>query len=900
MRSMRATLFALLLAVLCLGETLLPGHALLPQPFDSVATPSLTIEEPEQEGAPARLPGVEAPTREAYVPHRKDKLLQFYPFDTWVGDAWRHGELPLWTPRMLCGLPLLAQGTSRAFYPSAAAFAVLEPSSAYAWLWLLHLTLAGLFAYRLARRLGASEGGGLLACGTIVLSGYASGHVHHPMIFNAAIWALPALEAVHAMMRPRVEHPRKWQPLLFLSLAVAMSWFAGFAQASVLLSYLVVSFAILLGVLAWKETGRFALRSLLWPAAGLSLGTLLALVQILPMAEMAAHASRSPAELSVLQHHALPWAALLEFLLPGQLCIPGEVLVGTEQISARPSFLSLALLPTEHAKQLAAGLNNINHTEIALGIGFWPLVFALLGLRRLFSTSTPRQVRFVLGFFYTVTVLGLLAALAVPGVLHALHLLPGFAVGDLKRLLMLPALALPILAGLGWRMPRRQLLPAAGILGIGIAILGIVVLAISDESFARGFGSWIAPRFGASAEDFVAALAPGEPQRNHFWLGKGILFAGLAIGLGPLLAREMRLGAIGFVAATLLVQLPIAWDTSPSVRQESWGMFARDRWIGSEPETGRILNIEVPRPGEAMRSPGDQRLGTSYLGPYATPTGYAPLAPKRLEDFFALWAPDSVSHGAGLGPLRFAPRPGENPRALSALRAMGVSHLLSNTPIAPATGFRLASDSRDAAWLQSQLDEQGMAPRNQAIPYIRETAPVGAQAAKCTASILHWYPSVEFCKDDAELRERSAAFLDAGLSGSLPVLGPHRDHGASAKATSAEIQVIGEESLSQRSLPLQLRMQAAEQGWLFAAISWMPGFEYRVDEGEWQPTLPALTAFQAIPVPSGKSSIELRYRPKSILYGAIGTLLAAIILALLPLLGLADSLTRPFWRRHAR
>ncbi|MFQ5504938.1 MAG: hypothetical protein ACE5F1_09105 [Planctomycetota bacterium] len=188
---LRAALLALLLGLLFLGPALLPGRTLLPQDPRGFSPFRERISQAERSRIDSEA-----------VPHRRDKLFQFLPFDTAVGEAWSAGRVPLWEPRILCGIPLLAQSTSRAFYPTALLFALFPPAALYAWLYLAHLVLGGWAVYRLARILGAEEQGALLATAALVLSGYVVGHVHHPMIFFSAVWVLPALEQTWALLRP--------------------------------------------------------------------------------------------------------------------------------------------------------------------------------------------------------------------------------------------------------------------------------------------------------------------------------------------------------------------------------------------------------------------------------------------------------------------------------------------------------------------------------------------------------------------------------------------------------------------------------------------------------------------------------------------------------------------------
>ena len=134
----RMIALALVLGVAILGPALLPSHVLLPMdPRGHEPRATLELEPAER---------LEV-AREAVL-HGCDKLQQFLPFDRAVADAWSHGEFPLWHPGLLCGTPLLAQGTSRAFYPSALLFQVVDPAQAYAWVWLAHLVLGGTFAFR--------------------------------------------------------------------------------------------------------------------------------------------------------------------------------------------------------------------------------------------------------------------------------------------------------------------------------------------------------------------------------------------------------------------------------------------------------------------------------------------------------------------------------------------------------------------------------------------------------------------------------------------------------------------------------------------------------------------------------------------------------------------------------
>ena len=94
----------------------------------------------------------------------RDAAHFYYPLFDWIDRQWACGRLPLWNPQENCGMPLLADGTSSAFYPGKLLFAL---PFAYAWNFklytMLHVLLAAGASWLLARRWGASPSAAGLA-----------------------------------------------------------------------------------------------------------------------------------------------------------------------------------------------------------------------------------------------------------------------------------------------------------------------------------------------------------------------------------------------------------------------------------------------------------------------------------------------------------------------------------------------------------------------------------------------------------------------------------------------------------------------------------------------------------------------------------------------------------------
>ena len=636
---LRALILAILLGLLGLGKALLPGRVLLPQDVRTFA--------PFRENLD---PGQLAALDQEAVPQRQDKLLQFLPFDTAVGQAYRSGHIPLWEPRILCGLPLVSQTTSRAFYPTSFLFALFPPAPLYAWIYLLHLVLGGLLAFRLARFMGISLGGSYVALASFELSGFVFAHIHHPMIFFAAVWILPVLECIGRILRHGLPARARLKLSLALAAATALSWFAGFSQASLFLCYIAFFATLWVFVLEAfiRKPPQFQPSRFVLVGAGLLIGILFASAQILPSLEAARESSRGPAPLDLLRQVALAPAHLLGYFLPGLLA-PGSDIVPLPG-KVRPSFFALLLLPLSKAKALNSGA--LNHTEVAMSIGLWPILLALSTLGRRFPRGPAIRRLWVMAL------VGILGAMCAPGIAQVLHILPGLSVGDFKRLLILPGLALPFLAGFGfdqWKAQSR--LPAYA--GIALLILGGASLLAGPSGLSQLFATGFDLRFGeGTGAQFLAKLMPGEAAANLSLLTQSLLLAGASLLL-PTLLRKQRVSLMLCIVAALAVErLPHIWALSPAPNATSLHaplpLFPKtkgDTHPWSPPR--RLLRLE-PSAG-AARPPQDVRLlppNLPLLYGLSDTMGYAPIPSRRVRKFFETLEPGCSTKGAGLGCLR--------------------------------------------------------------------------------------------------------------------------------------------------------------------------------------------------------------------------------------------------------
>jgi Bacterial membrane protein YfhO len=103
----------------------------------------------------------------------KDTVTQYYPWYTYLGESLRSGEIPGWNPYQFSGVPFAADPLSGWTYlPAMVLFTILPVSAAAAAYMFVHLLLAGLFTYTLARVLHINLAGALLAAVAYEFNGF--------------------------------------------------------------------------------------------------------------------------------------------------------------------------------------------------------------------------------------------------------------------------------------------------------------------------------------------------------------------------------------------------------------------------------------------------------------------------------------------------------------------------------------------------------------------------------------------------------------------------------------------------------------------------------------------------------------------------------------------------------
>lgn len=161
-----------------------------------------------------------------------------------VQDQWRQGQVPLWNPYAVGGMPLLAIGTSAVLYPPKLIFLLpLDFETNFVWFLLVHFLLAMLFQYVLSRRVGCGS-----IASTVAAIVYAFGgsvlfqYCNVPFLCSVA-WMPAALYAAHRAITQRCF---VWSAIF--GVALAMMVLAGDPQNAYHAVMLASMFAMIYGL----------------------------------------------------------------------------------------------------------------------------------------------------------------------------------------------------------------------------------------------------------------------------------------------------------------------------------------------------------------------------------------------------------------------------------------------------------------------------------------------------------------------------------------------------------------------------------------------------------------------------------------------------------------------------
>lgn len=273
---------------------------------------------------------------------RGDTYEYFYPYWEARNAAFRAGRLPLWTPDLFMGMPLLANPQIGVYYPPNWLTAPFRAPAAISLSILLHSLIAAAGACWLYREAVSKRWIPALAAGVVyAFSGCLGAHVEQINQYQGLAW-LPLLLALFHRCLTRQKPARDG---LLLSLAWALQIFSGHTQTVFITGVGLSLYALAHAATSQRgKRAKSASQALLMLALCLGIALLLALPQLLPSLELLLLSSRGG---------GLNLGEATAFSLP-------------------PSLLGRALLPS-YDGQLFGEYNGAIGL-IGLGLAFWALV----------------------------------------------------------------------------------------------------------------------------------------------------------------------------------------------------------------------------------------------------------------------------------------------------------------------------------------------------------------------------------------------------------------------------------------------------------------------------------------------------------------------------------------------
>ena len=194
-----------------------------------------------------------APTLDPRVQlYYRDTGRLYYPVKLFIAEQLRAGHLPFWDPLTECGISLLGQVTPALLHPATLLYLAFPFDLAFKLNHLLGPLLAGIGAWRLARRLGASPWARLSAAIAYAGCGYVVSVTGSNLPYSVGAGSVPiAVDAVLGF----VEGPSA-KRLAWGGAAVALIAYAGEPQAMLIAGLLSGAWALAAGLPQLRTSAR--------------------------------------------------------------------------------------------------------------------------------------------------------------------------------------------------------------------------------------------------------------------------------------------------------------------------------------------------------------------------------------------------------------------------------------------------------------------------------------------------------------------------------------------------------------------------------------------------------------------------------------------------------------------
>ncbi len=821
-----------LLSFLLLWEVLVGGKVLLPAEYLKNFQPwSAAFSQAAREAVPQ------------WNVLQWDGMAEFFPWRLFAARSFAEGRIPLWDPHVLGGTPFLANSQSAPLYPLHLLL-YLPPDAGdpqtvavrMGWLAFLHLTLAGTFAYLLARELGARPLAAAVGGVAFQLSGFAVAWLELPSFISVSCWLPLALLCLSRALRRR-----SWGWAAAGGLSAGMMLLAGHLQ--------IAFYGLMALGLLWVWETVAAVRKgdpvstvgerlphRFWPNVGLGilvvgLGLGIAAAQFLPSLELSRMSHRAagptPAGFQEYVKLALPLQNWITLLVPDYYGLP-----------VRNDFWGYW------------NYGPPNVMEYAGHVGAGAFILALIGLWQ------GRRIDGRTGLLALLAVFSLLLAVGSPLARLLYFYVPGFSQsGSPARALVLFCLAQALLAALGAEVLLRR-----------VEVRWQSILAPATAATALTIGLILIFHLLAQQQLVSLGLLPGELERQTEQVAQ------------PALVRALVYAALtGFLLGLL------AWlfrENKPHHRTAVFGTAAGLLVAGGLLLVGGSYNLlsspelaypATPLTDQLRSAPGRVAVLNQQWDILRQPQALLPPNAAIAYGYRGIQGYDSLLLGTyrSLADAVNRPEPSASPAANGNI--LFLKH--AGSPLLPFFG---------AGWVVSRTELK--IPR---LELVARQGPDGPFLYRDPRALPEAYVAAgweELTDADAaaylsrpESAPRRVAALAPGSTRRLEATPP----GSATATTEVRLERVAPGRIS-------ASVSTPDPALLVLAEGYAPGWKATVHrEGEPVTSVPVVRAnigFQAVPVPAGNSQVEWRYRPESFRVGLFLTL-TCLALALGTLLG---------------
>lgn len=237
-----------------------------------------------------------------------DDTQRFYhPMRALVFGQLRAGRLPLWTPLVGAGYPVLAEGQAGALYlGNVFAWLWRSDTLALSWTVWIHGWLAAALTHGYLRGVGVRPGPAALGAVAFMFSGAFVGHLVYLSMALAIVW-LPGV----CWGLEHAAHTGRWRGYTLAGAALGMA----FTAVHVQIACYVLLVGLCYGTVRALASER-PIRGLLGVAWAAAFGGLFAAVQLLPMLELVGQSGRGSVDRAFLTEYGLSLSWLLFCFMP--------------------------------------------------------------------------------------------------------------------------------------------------------------------------------------------------------------------------------------------------------------------------------------------------------------------------------------------------------------------------------------------------------------------------------------------------------------------------------------------------------------------------------------------------------------------------------------------------------